>query len=181
MDGNFVPNLTYGMPIVAALRRLTDVPLDCHLMINHPEKYIDAFYDAGADVITIHVEAVPDPRPVLERIRQLGAGAGLALNPDTPITSVTGCLDLCDLALVMSVPAGFGGQAFHPVALDKLRLLRQQAASDLLLEIDGGVNQQTIAQCAGAGAQLFVVGSAIFRERPYGPVIEELAELAVAQ
>jgi ribulose-phosphate 3-epimerase len=180
MDGNFVPNLTYGMPIVAAIRRLTDAPLDCHLMISRPEQYVDAFFQAGADVITFHVEAVAEPRPVLERIRELGAGAGLALNPNTPLTAVTDHLDLCDLVLVMSVPAGFGGQAFHRVALDKLRLLRQTAASDLLLEIDGGVNQQTIGECAGAGAQLFVVGSAIFGQRPFGPRVKELAALAVA-
>src|SRR5690606_21752604 len=121
MDGNFVPNLTYGMPVVAALRRLTDLPLDVHLMISHPEQYIDQFYEAGADVLTIHVEAVSDPRPVLARIRELGMGAGLALNPETPLEQVAGALDLCDLVLAMSVKAGFGGQKFNAVALDKLR------------------------------------------------------------
>jgi ribulose-phosphate 3-epimerase len=179
MDGHFVPNLTYGMPIVAALRRLTDLPLDVHLMIERPERYVEAFYDAGADLITIHVEAVSDPRPVLARIRELGAGAGLALNPNTPLESVVECLDLCDLVLAMSVDAGFGGQKFNPVALDKLNRLRE-LAPHALLEVDGGVNEQTIAVCADAGAQLFVVGSAIFNHDDYQGAVEHLAGLAVS-
>lgn len=177
MDGHFVPNLTYGMPIVAALRRLTDMPLDVHLMISQPERYVDQFRDAGADVITFHIEAVENPRPLLERIRERGAAAGLALNPDTPVSAIADVLDLCDLVLVMSVQAGFGGQSFNPVALEKLREVRK-LAPHVLLEIDGGVNSETIAACAGAGAQLFVVGSAIFRQRPYGPVVSRLTELA---
>jgi ribulose-phosphate 3-epimerase len=180
MDGNFVPNLTYGMPVVAGLRRLTDVPLDCHLMINHPERFVDPFCDAGADVITFHIEAVDDPRPVLARIRERGVGAGIALNPDTPVSDIADCLDLCDLVLVMSVQAGKGGQKFNPVALDKLQQVRD-LAPHVLLEIDGGINSQTIAQSARAGAQLFVVGSAIFGHPDYGPVVAELSELAVAR
>jgi ribulose-phosphate 3-epimerase len=179
MDGNFVPNLTYGMPIVAGLRRLTDVPLDCHLMINHPERYADAFCDAGADLITFHVEAVEDPRPLLTRLRERGVGAGIALNPDTPVSAIAGCLDLCDLVLVMSVQAGFGGQKFNPVALEKLQEVRK-LAPHVLLEIDGGINTQTIAQSARAGAQLFVVGSAIFGQPDYAPVVRQLTDLAKA-
>jgi ribulose-phosphate 3-epimerase len=179
MDGVFVPNLTYGMPIVEAVRRLTDLPVDVHLMIQHPERYIEQFYKAGADVITFHVEAVTDPRPVLERIRQLGAGAGLALNPGTPLSAITSALDLCDLVLAMSVNAGFGGQQFNPVALDKLRQLRE-LAPHALLEIDGGINEQTIAQSADAGAQLFVVGSAIFNHDDYKPIVQKLTALAKA-
>lgn len=180
MDGNFVPNMTYGLPIVSALRRLTDMPLDVHLMISDPGRYLAQFREAGADILTIHVEAVEDPRPLLKQIRELGAGAGLALNPKTPLSSVEGCLDLCDLVLVMSVPAGFGGQSFDPVALDKLRLLREQAGPDLLLEVDGGVNQTTIHECAVAGAQLFVVGSALFRSASYTSALRELTDLAVS-
>jgi ribulose-phosphate 3-epimerase len=179
MDGNFVPNLTYGMPIVAGLRRLTDLPLDCHLMIANPEKYVDAFCDAGADMITFHIEACNDPRPVLARIKERGVGAGIALNPKTPLNTITGCLDLCDLVLVMSVDAGFGGQKFNPVALEKLRQVRE-LAPDVLLEIDGGINQQTIAESARAGAQLFVVGSAIFSHEDYGPIVAELSELVTS-
>lgn len=180
MDGNFVPNLSYGMPIVAAVRKLTDLPLDCHLMINNPGEYVEQFAAAGADSITFHIEAVEDPRPVLTKIRELGLGAGIALNPATPLSDIAGCLDLCDVVLVMSVKAGFGGQKFDRVALDKLRLVRQMAGPDVLLEVDGGVNQQTIGECASAGAQLFVVGSAIFSHAPYGPVVKEIEQLAKA-
>lgn len=179
MDGNFVPNLTYGMPIVAGLRKLTDLPLDCHLMINHPEQYVDQFCDAGADTITFHIEAVDDPRPILARIRERGVGAGVALNPATPLSAITGCLDLCDMVLVMSVKAGFGGQKFDPVALEKLQELRK-IAPHILREIDGGINEQTIAQSTRAGAQLFVVGSAIFNHTAYAPVIDGLHQLAKA-
>lgn len=177
MDGHFVPNLSYGMPIVEALRRLTDLPLDVHLMIAEPARYVRQFYDAGADIITIHSEAVPRPEAVLSQIRQLGAAAGVALNPDTPLSRVESFLGDCDLVLVMSVPAGFGGQVFDSSALDKLRALRQMR-HDQLLEVDGGINQDTIAQCAKAGADLFVVGSAIFQQQPYGPVLHQLTELA---
>jgi ribulose-phosphate 3-epimerase len=174
MDGNVVPNLTYGMPIVEACRRVTDLPLDVHLMISQPQSYIQQFYDAGADNLTFHVEAVADPRPVLEQIRQLGAGAGLALNPATPVARVEPYLELCDLILVMSVPAGFGGQKFHEVALDKLQQIRQLAPPTTVLAVDGGINGKTIAPCARAGAQLFVVGSAIFHGSDYASAVSDL-------
>lgn len=181
MDGSFVPNLSYGMPIVAALRKLTHLPLDVHLMIQQPQNYLRQFHDAGADSLTIHIEAVDSPRPVLEQIRSLGCGAGLALNPPTPITRLEGCLDLCDLVLVMSVQAGFGGQAFNPIALEKLRQVREMAGPDMLLEIDGGINAKTIPQAAAAGAQLFVVGSAIFGQPDYKQAVKELTHLATPQ
>ncbi len=179
MDGQFVPNLTYGMPIVEALRRLTSLPLDVHLMIDRPERYLEAFYQAGADVLTFHIEAVENPRPLLEQIRNLGAGAGVALNPDTPLATVENVLDACDLVLVMSVPAGFGGQTFHRGALEKLRRLRD-LAPHVLLEVDGGVNLSTVADCAAAGAHLLVVGSAIFRHDDYAAQVTRLTESAVA-
>lgn len=180
MDGHFVPNFTYGLPIVAAIRRLTKLPIDVHLMISNPEKYLAQFREAGADMLTIHIEAVADPRPLLTQIRDSGAGAGLALNPQTPLSVIEPYLDLCDLALVMSVPAGFGGQPFHPVALDKLRRLREIGGPELLLEVDGGVNEKTIHKCAASGAQLFVVGSALFRTTDYSAALRELSALAVA-
>jgi len=178
MDGRFVPNLTYGMPIVASLRTLTDLPLDVHLMIEEPERYIDQFHTAGADIITIHVEATQDARAVLQQIRKLGIGAGLALNPATPISDIESCLDLCDLVLVMSVDAGFGGQSFNPIALEKLQQLRGMISDDVLLEVDGGVNSDTIAACSNAGAQLFVVGSAIFKHDDYVEPVATLAQRA---
>ena len=173
MDGHFVPNLTYGMPIVSGLRKHTKMPLDVHLMIASPEKYIDQFYEAGADAITIHVEAVDDAGPVLRKIRDLGAASGLALNPDTPLSAVEPYLDDCDLVLPMSVNAGFGGQKFNSVALDKLRELRK-LKPDLLLEVDGGVNPETIADCVRAGAELLVVGSAIFKHDNYEQALNHM-------
>ncbi len=178
MDGLFVPNMTYGMPIVAALRRLTRLPLDVHLMIERPERYLREFRDAGADLLTIHVEATADPAAVLGAIRDMGLGAGLAVNPGTPLDGVEQCLEACDLALVMSVPAGFGGQPFDRAALDRVRRLRQLAGDRLLLEMDGGINDATIADCAAAGAQLFVVGSGIFRASDYGEALRRLTALA---
>jgi ribulose-phosphate 3-epimerase len=177
MDGHFVPNLTYGPPIVAAVRSSTDLPIDVHLMIANPGDYLDEFRQAGADAITIHIEAAPDPRSLLARIRSLGAAAGLALNPPTPLSAVEPYLGSCDLLLVMSVMPGFGGQEFDAVALEKLRTLRPKAAAtDLLLEVDGGVNDRTIASCAEAGATLFVVGSAILRQPDYRAAVERLRQ-----
>jgi len=178
MDGCLVPNITYGMPIVAALRRLTDLPLDVHLMIVNPDKYLEEFFEAGSDVMTIHIEAVEDPRPTLQRIRDLGAGAGVALNPATPLARIEDCLDLCDLVLTMSVPAGFGKQAFDARVLDKVRRLRELVSDRVMLEIDGGINESTARQCAQAGIEYFVVGSAIFGKQDYGPVVRQLQELA---
>ena len=177
MDGRFVPNLTYGMPIVAGLRGVTDLPLDVHLMIERPERYVEQFFDAGADGITVHVEAVDDPGACLEQIRKLGAAAGLALNPDTPLEAVRPFLQQCDLVLVMSVNAGFGGQDFNPVALGKLSELRSISPESLVLEVDGGVNPETIASCANAGADLLVVGSAIFNHNDYRVAVDELQSL----
>lgn len=177
MDGCFVPNLTYGMPIVEAFRKLTDLPLDVHLMIERPEQYIQQFFNAGADAITIHHEAVDDPRTTLAQINALGAASGIAINPGTPVEAVEDCLELCDMVLVMSVDAGFGGQSFNSVALEKLAHVRAMSP-EVLLEVDGGINESTISKCAGAGAELFVVGSAIFRSDTYGTVVKQLAGLA---
>jgi ribulose-phosphate 3-epimerase len=178
MDGYFVPNITFGMPIVRALRRLTKLPLDVHLMIVDPGRYVEDFVTSGADIVTIHVESTDDPRGVLEEIRVLGAAAGVTLNPDTPVSDIQSCLDVADLVLVMSVEAGFGGQMFNPVAVDKLRLVREMAGPEMLLEVDGGVNESTIRECADAGADLFVVGSALFANEDYAMYLENLNRLA---
>lgn len=168
MDGHFVPNLTYGMPIVEALRKSTSLKLDVHLMISDPEAYANRFVDAGADCITFHVEAVSgDPVPILQSIRDQGVVAGLAINPATPMERLMPHGSHCDLILVMSVPAGFGGQPFQPVALERLQLLRDTFGPDLLLEIDGGINVQTVGPATAHGADLLVAGSAIFREADY--------------
>jgi len=178
MDGHFVPNLTYGLPLVEAFRRLTPLPLDVHLMISNPADFVKSFHEAGSDVITIHAEAVERPREVLEQIRELGAGAGLAINPPTPLETVGDALDACDLVLVMSVMPGFGGQKFNPVALDKLRALRQRVDPAVVLEIDGGVNDATIGSCVEAGAELLVVGSAILGHPDYKERVASLRALA---
>lgn len=177
MDGHFVTNLSYGLPLVETFRRLTDLPLDTHLMIANPEQYVDRYIDAGADLVTIHAEATDALRPLLERIRGKGAAAGVAINPPTPLEAIQPCLDACDLVLVMSVMPGYGGQAFDPAALDKLRQLSGLVGSDVLLQVDGGVNEKTIGSCAQAGAQLFVVGSAIFGQSDYAASLTRLGEL----
>jgi ribulose-phosphate 3-epimerase len=178
MDGQFVPNFTYGMPIVEAVRRVTSLPVDVHLMIAEPHRYLRQFAEAGADSLTVHIEAVSDAGPVIDQIHSLDVGAGIALNPATPLSQIESVLDRVDMVLVMSVPAGFGGQPFHEVALDKLRELRKRVRPEVLLEVDGGVSDATITRCAEAGAQLFVVGSAIFRDPPYDKAIRELESLA---
>ncbi len=181
MDGHFVPNMTYGLTMVSTLRGITDLPLDVHLMISNPGEYLKKYVDAGADLLTIHAEAVDDPRPLLEEIRSLGAGAGLAINPPTSVASIEAALPLCDLVLAMSVMPGFGGQAFDDVALEKIRDLRTKISAETLLEVDGGVNTSTIAACGSVGAQLLVVGSAIFREPDYTQAIADLTQLAAGE
>lgn len=174
MDGVFVPNLSYGLTIVQAIRKVTSLPLDVHLMIADPEKYVTSFRDAGADVITFHAEATTRHAQVLEKIRDSGAAAGLVLNPDTPVASVADSLPLCDSVLVMSVQAGFGGQSFRPEVLDKFSELREQGPEGLMLEIDGGINQQTVADSVNAGAQWLVVGSGIFKHDDYAAAHQNL-------
>ena len=147
-------------------------------MLSNPQDYLQAFRQAGADVLTIHAEAVSDPVPLLREIRSLGAAAGLAINPPTPWQTVESCLDDCDLVLVMSVMPGFGGQQFDPIALEKLRSLRDRTPRGYLLEVDGGLNADTVPQCAAAGAELFAVGSAIFRSADYRASLDELTSLA---
>lgn len=177
MDGHFVPNLTYGAPIVEGIRKLTQLPLDVHLMISEPVKYVQQFVDAGADCLTVHAEIV-DPVEVLQTIQAAGVGTGIALNPGTDLVAAEMALPWCDLVLVMSVDAGFGGQKFNPVALEKLKTLTA-SHPDLLLEVDGGVNLDTIANCYDAGARLLVVGSAIFGKSNYRQAIEGLAAAVV--
>ncbi|MFG0288912.1 MAG: ribulose-phosphate 3-epimerase [Rhodopirellula sp. JB044] len=175
MDGHFVPNLTFGMPIVEGLRRHTDMPLDVHLMISDPLAYAKPMVEAGADLLTFHIEAVSDPVDVANKIRDLGVGVGVAINPATPLSSLDVCLDCVDMVLVMSVQAGFGGQSFNPVALDRIRELRSRYP-DLLLEIDGGINTETIGPAREAGCDLFVVGSAIISSDDYTAAVSELSD-----
>jgi ribulose-phosphate 3-epimerase len=178
MDGHFVPNLSFGLPVVEAIRRSTSLPLDVHLMISEPGRYVKRFRKAGADLLTIHIEVAADPRPLLDEIHALGAVAGISLNPPTPLEALSEYLDFCDVVLVMSVMPGFGGQEFEVEALDKLRRLRAAAGSRLLLSVDGGVNLDTVGSCAAAGADLFVTGSALFSQPDYGRFIEQMTDIA---
>ncbi len=166
MDGHFVPNLTLGTAIVAAARRATDRLLDVHLMVERPEPLLEAFARAGADLLTVHVEATPHIHRALQQIHALGCKAGVALNPGTPAEAVFPVLHLADLVLVMSVNPGFSGQAFLPEVLPKVRTLRarlDEQHPEAHLEIDGGINPQTLPLARAAGANVFVAASAIFR------------------
>lgn len=167
MDGHFVPNLTYGPPVIASWRRATRLYFDAHLMIAEPRRYLDAFLEAGCDQITIHIEAAPDPRDLLRAIRAAGAAAGLSLNPPTPLEAVTPFLDDLDQVLVMSVMPGFGGQTFDPVARSKIRALRK-LRPDLAIAVDGGIKPGNARDVVQDGATRLVVGSAIFGD-PDGP------------
>ncbi len=181
MDGHFVPNISIGIPIVEAVRRVTDLPLDVHLMIEKPDRYLEAFRKAGADGLTIHIEAVSDPRPLLDKIREMDALAGISLNPPTPLEKINGCLAHCDLVLVMSVMPGFGGQKFDPNVLEKLAALRDRSEVDALLQVDGGVNAETIGDCSEAGAELFVAGTSVFHTDDYTATINLLTAKARAR
>ncbi|MFG0334369.1 MAG: ribulose-phosphate 3-epimerase [Maioricimonas sp. JB049] len=178
MDGHFVPNLSYGPMVIERLRSQTDLTFDAHLMISEPARYLDAYLEAGCDWITIHAEAVDHPLPLLQRIRDAGRLAGLAFNPGTPVSDIEQVLPACDLVLVMSVEPGFGGQAFNPIALEKVRQVRQLAGAGQIISIDGGIGPSTIADAAAAGANVFVVGSAIFDEPDYGAAISDLSARA---
>ncbi|MBK9383442.1 MAG: ribulose-phosphate 3-epimerase [Planctomycetes bacterium] len=162
MDGHFVPNLTIGPPVVKSLARVARRPLDVHLMITDPLRYAEAYAAAGAQVLTFHVEAVADPGPVIERFRALGMKVGLSLNPDIDVRRLEPWLDHVDLVLVMSVFAGFGGQKFMPQVLDKVRWLREEQRFTKHIEIDGGIDGETVALAARAGANAFVSGSYLF-------------------
>ena len=181
MDGAFVPNMTYGMPIVEGLARHTDLPLDVHLMIQEPSRYVEQFVAAGSDLITVHVEACSDLRGTLQQIRDLGVATGVALNPDTSLECILPDLDLCDLVLCMSVNAGFGGQKFNSIALEKFQQLveiRRNQELDFILEVDGGINVETISDCFSAGATWFVAGSAIFKQECYTQATADLVAAA---
>jgi len=164
MDGNFVPNISFGADMVKAIRRVTDRLLDVHLMIAPVDPYIEAFAAAGSDVITIHPEAGPHLHRSLALIRQLGKRAGVALNPATPVATIEHVLDDIDLVLIMSVDPGFGGQAFIPSSLEKLNIIRAMTAGrDIEIEVDGGITAETAGAVAGAGANWLVAGSSIFK------------------
>lgn len=162
MDGHFVPNLTLGPPIVASIRNVTRLPLDCHLMVAEPEKWIEPFLKSGADCITVHIEAAKDLPGIFKKIRAQKKLVGISLSPDTPVSKIKSLLPEVDLVLVMSVHPGFGGQSFLESAFDKIREISELGRDDLLIEVDGGVGPTNIGDLRLAGANVFVAGSAIF-------------------
>lgn len=165
MDGHFVPNITLGPPIVASLRKATDLPLDCHLMIEHPDEFIPAFAKAGANWLSVHVEACRHLHRTLELIRAEGMHPGVVLNPATPLEAISEVLDMVDYVLLMTVNPGFGGQKFIEASLGKIGRLKELRATQGLafkIEVDGGVAQATVERIVGAGAELLVAGSAVF-------------------
>ncbi len=183
MDNHFVPNLTLGLPVVESLLKVTPLPLDCHLMIEDPDRWAPAYAEAGAGSVTIHVEAASAPIRTLREIRAIGARAGLALNPGTAIEPYADLLGEIDMLLVMTVEPGFGGQSFLDVVLPKIRRARELIKGrdlDVWLEVDGGVNARTIERCAEAGADVFVAGSAVYSADNPAEAIRALRESAVA-
>lgn len=177
MDGHFVPNITFGPMVVEAVRRVTRLPIDVHLMISEPERYIADFAKAGADYISVHVETCIHLHRTVQLIRDAGARPGVVLNPATPLEALQWILEYADLVLVMSVNPGFGGQAFIANSIEKIQRLRQMIMEKrltTLIEIDGGVSDKTIGNIAAAGADVFVAGSAIFGSRDYATAIRGL-------
>ncbi len=169
MDGHFVPNLTIGPVVVGSIRKTTKLPFDVHLMIENPEKYVEAYAKSGADIITIHYEAVKDVKAIAKQIKALGKKAGISIKPSTSEQVLKDSLSEWDLILVMSVEPGFGGQKFMPNALDKLKNLRKMiddSGKNILLEVDGGINSETIKAVLEAGADTIVAGSAVFDGNP---------------
>jgi len=181
MDGHFVPNITIGPLVVKAARKVTGKILDVHLMISDADRYVESFAEAGADWLTVHVEACPHLHRTIARIKECGKRPGVVLNPATPLSSIDWVLEEVDLVMLMSVNPGFGGQSFIPSTLDKLRALRSRIESmkrNVDIEVDGGIAPATIAEVAGAGANIFVAGSAVYGSADYRATIGLLRELA---
>jgi ribulose-phosphate 3-epimerase len=180
MDGCFVPNITIGPLVVEAVRRVTELPLDVHLMIENPDRYIRDFADAGAHWIAVQVETCPHLHRTLQRIRECGCRPAVVLNPSTPLSSIDWVLEEVEVVMLMSVNPGFGGQQFIPNTLEKIRRLKARIVEDnldTLIEVDGGVNERTIAEISAAGADVFVAGSAVFGSEDYGATIGKLRGL----
>lgn len=184
MDGHFVPNLTIGAPVVASLRKHTTLPLDCHLMVEHPENYVEDFAKAGADGMTVHVEACVHLHRVIQQIKAAGMSAGVSLNPATPLSTLEEILPYVDMVLLMSVNPGFGGQKYIPTITDKIRRLRSiidELGLPVHIQVDGGIGLKNIAEIYAAGADCLVAGSAVFgAEDPVG-VLREFGRLCAAE
>lgn len=182
MDGHFVPNITLGPAIVSAIRPVTKLPLDCHLMIENPEKYIAEFAKAGADIITVHVESTPHIHRAIQMIKQAGVKAGVVLNPGTPVEAVEYVLADCDMVLVMTVNPGFGGQGFIETTVTKiaaLRALKEEKGYHYEIEVDGGIVPETAKRCKEAGANVFVAGSYVYNAENPNAQIQKLKDALI--
>jgi len=181
MDGHFVPNITFGPPVVKAINKVATIPLDVHLMIENPGNYIDAFCDAGADYLSVHIESDPHIHKLLQQIKKRGVKAGVALNPHTPLSSLEEIIDTLDFILIMSVNPGFGGQNFIQNTLSKLKRLKQMLtkhnALHIDVEVDGGVKLDNIKEISDAGCDIFVSGSGIFKTGNPGNTIQKMQEI----
>jgi len=183
MDGHFVPNLTIGLPVVKSLSRATQLPLDTHLMISEPGRYAEQFVEAGASMVSVHVEIDPHLNRTLDAIRKKGAQAGIVINPATPLSALEEALSFADFVLIMSVNPGFGGQKFIPTSLDKVRRLRRMIVERGLptrIEIDGGIDRTNIAELAAAGVEIFVAGTSVFGGGDPARGVRELLEASTA-
>ena len=181
MDGHFVPNITIGPPVVAAVRKATSLPLDCHLMISDPDRYIRAFCEAGAEMISVHQEACPHLDRTLGYIRDCGAASGAVINPATPVETLNEVLECVNYVLVMSVNPGFGGQQFIPHSLDKigrLARMREERGLEFLIEIDGGIGSDNVLEAVQAGADVIVAGSSVFHSADPAAAVELLLKRA---
>ena len=181
MDAHFVPNLTLGLPVVEALARISPIPLDCHLMIDDPDRWAPMYAEAGASSVTFHVEAAGDPRSLARNLRGLGARAGMALKPGTTFAPYADLLPELDMVLVMTVEPGFGGQSFMADQLAKVSQVREavtRCGGEIWVQVDGGVSATTIAACAEAGADVFVAGSAVFGAEAAAAAVDQLRDLA---
>lgn len=180
MDGHFVPNISFGMPVIKCIRPVSDLFFDVHIMISQPQKYITDLKKSGADLVTFHVEAEGDPAETIRMIHAEGMKAGISVKPGTPVEVLAPYLDEVELVLVMTVEPGFGGQSFMEDMMPKLTWLRERCRPGTVLQVDGGINRKTIAAAAAAGANCFVAGSAVFGREDYGAEITALRELARA-
>ena len=174
MDGHFVPNLTFGPDIVKAVRKASSLPIDVHLMVEEPTRYAEPFLEAGANSITFHSEVVPDPRPLIRAIRDAGGWPGLVVKPGTAVSSVFPFLDQIDMVLIMTVEPGFTGQEFMPECVSKISELRREAGPEMRIEVDGGIDEETVIETARAGANVVVAGAAVYRS---GDIREAIARI----
>ncbi len=178
MDGSFVPNISFGVPVIKSLRKHSNAVFDVHLMIDAPERYIKDFADAGADIITFHAEATPHSHRVIQQIKELGKKAGIALNPSTPLSVLDYVMDDADMILIMSVNPGFGGQSYIPATTEKIRALKEKLGKRTVdIEVDGGITVNNISEVLSAGANVIVAGSAVFGQKNISESTKQLLNL----